>query len=90
MMMIPAYNRRGALLSIRDGNPLQAKVQLLFPKKKQPCLTGDSNPNPFGYELRVLFTLLSGQQRTQFAHKLTYRLCRIGSICGDLGGPEGT
>ncbi|GFW20676.1 uncharacterized protein TNCV_1048991 [Trichonephila clavipes] len=29
-MMTPAYNRRGALLSIRDGNPLQAKIRLLF------------------------------------------------------------
>ncbi|GFV38586.1 hypothetical protein TNCV_132251 [Trichonephila clavipes] len=29
-MMIPAYNRRGALLSIRDGNPLQVKIGFFF------------------------------------------------------------
>ncbi|GFW27263.1 hypothetical protein TNCV_2831631 [Trichonephila clavipes] len=33
MIMIPAYNGRGTLLSIRDGNPLQAKIRLLFLKK---------------------------------------------------------
>ncbi|GFU69895.1 phospholipid-transporting ATPase ID [Trichonephila clavipes] len=38
-MMIPASNRRGALLSIRDGNPLQAKVL----KKIQTLLTRDLN-----------------------------------------------
>ncbi|GFT24382.1 uncharacterized protein TNCV_3252301 [Trichonephila clavipes] len=29
-MMIPTYNKRGALFSIREGNPSQAKVRLLF------------------------------------------------------------
>ncbi|GFT20738.1 uncharacterized protein TNCV_3847811 [Trichonephila clavipes] len=35
-MMIPAENRRGALFSIRDRDPFQAKVQLLFPKADGP------------------------------------------------------
>ncbi|GFW31146.1 hypothetical protein TNCV_2577281 [Trichonephila clavipes] len=30
--MIPAYNKWGVLLSIRDGNPLQAKIRLPFPE----------------------------------------------------------
>ncbi|GFT33973.1 hypothetical protein TNCV_4384331 [Trichonephila clavipes] len=46
-----------ALLSIRDGNPLQAKVLLIFPKI-QPCFTRYANLNPLGYKPRVNETLL--------------------------------
>ncbi|GFX17328.1 hypothetical protein TNCV_3553331 [Trichonephila clavipes] len=42
------FTKRDALLSIRDGNPLLAKVRPLFPKKVQPCVSRDSNPNPLG------------------------------------------
>ncbi|GFY14582.1 hypothetical protein TNCV_4827861 [Trichonephila clavipes] len=54
-MMTPACNKRGALLSIRDGNPLQLKVRLFFPKK--PCLARDLNPNPLSYKPRVISTI---------------------------------
>ncbi|GFV55596.1 hypothetical protein TNCV_1820831 [Trichonephila clavipes] len=59
-MMISAYNRRGALFSIRDDNPLQLKVRLLFQKKLHPCLIRDSNP--LGYKPRVISTILAGWQ----------------------------
>ncbi|GFU81370.1 hypothetical protein TNCV_1380381 [Trichonephila clavipes] len=36
--MIPAYNRRGVLLSTQDGNPLQTKVRLLFRKRYNHAL----------------------------------------------------
>ncbi|GFW95803.1 DUF4817 domain-containing protein [Trichonephila clavipes] len=46
--MIPAHNKKSALLSIRDGNPLQVKVRLLFSKKIHARLIRDSNPSPIG------------------------------------------
>ncbi|GFV18242.1 hypothetical protein TNCV_170451 [Trichonephila clavipes] len=61
-MMIPSCNRWSALLSIRNVNPLQAKIRLLFPKKIEPCLTLDSNPNPPGYKPRVISTVLAGRK----------------------------
>ncbi|GFT40236.1 transposable element Tc1 transposase [Trichonephila clavipes] len=32
-----------------------------FPKKIQPCLTQDSNPNPLGYKRNVISTILAGR-----------------------------
>ncbi|GFS55365.1 uncharacterized protein TNCV_1626731 [Trichonephila clavipes] len=52
--MIPANNRRGTLISFRDGNPYQAKIRLLF-RKIHPCLTRDSNSNPLA-ERHNLYT----------------------------------
>ncbi|GFU98256.1 hypothetical protein TNCV_4856711 [Trichonephila clavipes] len=60
-MMVPAYNRRGALLSIRDGNPLQANVRHLSPKKMHQCLIWDLNPNSLGHKPTVISTILAGQ-----------------------------
>ncbi|GFX30220.1 hypothetical protein TNCV_1963271 [Trichonephila clavipes] len=32
-MMIPAYNRTGVVLFLRDRNPLKGNVRLLFPEE---------------------------------------------------------
>ncbi|GFX30106.1 uncharacterized protein TNCV_2618171 [Trichonephila clavipes] len=45
-MMIPAYNRRGALLSIRDGYPLQAKVPTSFPEENTSMPYSGFEPEP--------------------------------------------
>ncbi|PRD27273.1 UNVERIFIED_CONTAM: hypothetical protein NCL1_35822 [Trichonephila clavipes] len=45
-MMIPAYNRKGALLSIRDGNPSQAKVRLFSPKEDTTMPYSGFEPEP--------------------------------------------
>ncbi|GFV94351.1 hypothetical protein TNCV_2268051 [Trichonephila clavipes] len=55
--MISVWSRRVALLSIRVGDPFQAKVRLLFPKI-QPCLIRDSNPSPLDYKASVITALL--------------------------------
>ncbi|GFX68267.1 uncharacterized protein TNCV_2816421 [Trichonephila clavipes] len=44
--MIPSYNRRGALLSFRDGNPLQAKVRLFFPEEDTTMPYSGFEPEP--------------------------------------------
>ncbi|GFW66762.1 hypothetical protein TNCV_3783321 [Trichonephila clavipes] len=45
-------------VKIFDGNPFQANVRLLFPKKIQPCLTQDSNPNPLHYNPSDISTIM--------------------------------
>ncbi|GFU04229.1 hypothetical protein TNCV_863561 [Trichonephila clavipes] len=53
--------KRGTLLSFRDGNPFQGKVRFLFPKI-HPCLTRDSNPNPLDYKPSSIATILDGDR----------------------------
>ncbi|GFV67506.1 hypothetical protein TNCV_4621861 [Trichonephila clavipes] len=45
-------------LSRRES--ISGKVRLLFPKKIQPCLTRDSNPNPLDYKPSDISTILGG------------------------------
>ncbi|GFX75802.1 transposable element Tcb2 transposase [Trichonephila clavipes] len=44
--MIPTYNRKDELLSLRDRNPLQAKVRLLFPKEDTTMPYSGFEPEP--------------------------------------------
>ncbi|GFT56052.1 hypothetical protein TNCV_2766811 [Trichonephila clavipes] len=54
-MMIPAHNRRDALLSIRDGNPLQVKVEF-FPEEDTTMPYLESEPTRLQAEGHIYHT----------------------------------
>ncbi|GFV35705.1 transposable element Tc1 transposase [Trichonephila clavipes] len=55
--------RRGALQFFSRRETITGERPTSFPKKIQPCLTRDSNPNPLGYKPRVIATILAGRRR---------------------------
>ncbi|GFU13147.1 uncharacterized protein TNCV_1445561 [Trichonephila clavipes] len=64
-MMNPAYNKKKCAAFFSRQESITGERPTSFPKKIQPCLTRDSNPNPLGYKRRVIATILAG--------RLTYR-----------------
>ncbi|GFU60683.1 hypothetical protein TNCV_2754431 [Trichonephila clavipes] len=44
-MMIPAYNKKGCAAFLSRRESITGERPTSFPKKIQPCLTRDSNPN---------------------------------------------
>ncbi|GFW65230.1 uncharacterized protein TNCV_394961 [Trichonephila clavipes] len=76
-MMIPAYNKKGPAAFLSRRESITGEKPISFPKKIQPCLIRDSNPNPLGYKPKVITTLLAGRSCASSGNHLRHRIVAL-------------
>ncbi|GFW26204.1 uncharacterized protein TNCV_3397001 [Trichonephila clavipes] len=72
--MIPAYNKRGALLSIRDWNPWHVKVRLLFPEEDTTMPYSGFEPEPPRLQAEVHIHYTGREPEMRFFCNLEYKI----------------
>ncbi|GFX33401.1 hypothetical protein TNCV_4122351 [Trichonephila clavipes] len=69
--------RRGALLFLSRRESISGERPTSFPKKIQPSLTRDSNPNPLGYKPKVIATILAGRHMMRYYMEIKKLRCEL-------------
>ncbi|GFX76916.1 uncharacterized protein TNCV_2257791 [Trichonephila clavipes] len=72
-MMIPPYNKKGCAAFFSGRESIAGERPTSFQKKIQPCLTRDSNSNPFGYKPRVIATIVASRPPIWYTTKKCYQ-----------------